>query len=74
MEVFKADYTTNWTKDPTPKRRIKVAKECEANLMLNVDDYKQVDNKILYYKGILTVTIWYTGTHKNKNIEGEINV
>ena len=68
MEVFKADYTSNWTIEPTPKARIKYAKQCEKNLKLNVKDYKQVDNKILYYKGILTVTLWYEGTHINEGI------
>lgn len=71
MEVFKASYSFDFTKDPTPKTRIKMAKQCEKNLILNVSDYKQVDNKILYYKNVLVIDIWYNGIHKNENIESQ---
>jgi flavodoxin len=62
--AFKVSYSFDYTKEPTPAARIKMAKQCEKNLKLNVNNYKRLDNKILYYKNVLIIDIWYDGEHK----------
>ena len=51
-----------------PKERLRVGKECERNLRLNVKKYKPLDKEILYTNNILIISITYDGTHVNKGI------
>jgi len=65
---FKAKYTFDYEIEPTPKERLRVGKECEKNLKLNVKKYKPLERQILYTKNILMITITYEGTHINEAI------
>lgn len=65
---FKAKYTFDYETEPTPKERLRVGKECEKNLKLNVKKYKPIERQILYTKNILMISITYEGTHINEGI------
>jgi hypothetical protein len=65
---FKAKYTFDYESEPTPKERLRVGKECEKNLKLNVKKYKPIERQILYTKNILMITIIYEGVHVNNEI------
>jgi len=65
---FKVRYYFDYENEPTPKERLKVAKECEKNLRLNVKKYKPIERQILYTNNILMISITYDGTHINKGI------
>jgi len=65
---FKAKYTFDYETEPTPKERLRVGKECEKNLKLNVKKYKPIERQILYTNNILIISITYEGTHINKGI------
>ena len=65
---FKVRYNFDYENEPTPKERLKVAKECEKNLKLNVKKYKPLERQILYTKNILMISITYEGTHTNEGI------
>jgi hypothetical protein len=65
---FKAKYTFDYETEPTPKERLRVGKECEKNLKLNVKKYKPIERQILYTKNILMITITYEGLHINEAI------
>lgn len=65
---FKVRYNFDYEIEPTPKERLKVAKECEKNLKLNVKKYKPLERQILYTKNILMISITYEGKHINEGI------
>ena len=65
---FKVRYNFDYETEPTPKERLKVAKECEKNLKLNVKKYKPLERQILYTNNILMISITYEGTHINEGI------
>lgn len=65
---FKAKYTFDYENELTPKQRLKVAKECEKNLKLNVNNYKPLERQILYTNNVLIVSITYEGIHINEGI------
>jgi len=65
---FKVRYNFDYENEPTPKERLKVAKECEKNLKLNVKKYKPIERQILYTKNILMISITYDGIHINEGI------
>ena len=65
---FKAKYTFDYETEPTPKERLRVGKECEKNLKLNVKKYKPIERQILYTNNILIISITYDGIHANKAI------
>lgn len=65
---FKAKYTFDYESEPTPKERLRVGKECEKNLKLNVKKYKPIERQILYTNNILMISITYDGTHINERI------
>ena len=65
---FKAKYTFDYEKEPTPKERLRVGKECEKNLKLNVKKYKPLERQILYTNNILMISITYEGIHINEGI------
>ena len=65
---FKAKYTFDYESEPTPKERLRVGKECEKNLKLNVKKYKPLERQILYTKNILMISITYDGIHTNEGI------
>lgn len=61
---YKAKYTFDYEIEPTAKERLKVAKECEKNLKLNVKKYKPLERQILYTNNILMISITYEGVHE----------
>ena len=65
---FKAKYTFDYETEPTPKERLRVGKECEKNLKLNVKKYKPIERQILYTNNILMISITYEGKHINEGI------
>jgi len=65
---FKAKYTFDYETEPTPKERLRVGKECEKNLKLNVKKYKPIERQILYTNNILMISITYEGKHINETI------
>lgn len=65
---FKAKYTFDYADEPNPKERLRVGKECEKNLRLNVKKYKPLDKEILYTNNILMISIVYNGIHINEGI------
>jgi hypothetical protein len=65
---FKAKYTFDYADEPTAKERLRVGKECEKNLKLNVKKYKPIERQIIYTNNILIISITYDGTHINKGI------
>lgn len=65
---FKAKYTFDYETEPTPKERLRVGKECEKNLKLNVKKYKPIERQILYTNNILMISITYEGIHINDKI------
>ena len=65
---FKAKYTFDYETEPTPKERLRVGKECEKNLKLNVKKYKPICREILYTNNILMISITYEGTQINEGI------
>ena len=65
---FKAKYTFDYEVEPTPKERLRVGKECEKNLKLNVKKYKPIERQILYTNNILMISITYEGLHINEGI------
>lgn len=65
---FKAKYTFDYENEPTPKERLRVGKECEKNLKLNVKKYKPLERQILYTNNILMISITYEGIHINEGI------
>lgn len=65
---FKVRYNFDYESEPNPKERLKVAKECEKNLKLNVKKYKPICREILYTKNILMISIIYDGLHTNEGI------
>ena len=65
---FKAKYTFDYESEPTPKERLRVGKECEKNLKLNVKKYKPIERQILYTNNILMISITYEGKHINEGI------
>lgn len=65
---FKVRYNFDYESEPTPKERLKVAKECEKNLKLNVKKYKPIERQILYTNNILMISITYDGIHTNEAI------
>ena len=65
---FKAKYTFDYAEEPTPKERLRVGKECEKNLKLNVKKYKPIERQILYTNNILMISITYEGKHINEAI------
>jgi len=66
---FKAKYTFDYETDPTPKERLRVGKECEKNLKLNVKKYKPIERQILYTYNMLMISITYEVTHINEAID-----
>jgi hypothetical protein len=54
---FKAKYTFDYETEPNPKERLRVGKECERNLKLNVKKYKPIERQILYTNNILMISI-----------------
>ena len=65
---FKAKYTFDYETEPNPKERLRVGKECERNLRLNVKKYKPLEREILYTNNILIISFTYDGIHINKGI------
>ena len=74
---FKAKYTFDYETEPTPKERLRVGKECEKNLKLNVKKYKPIERQILYTNNILMndptrleqlQTIFYAYAHISKSM------
>ena len=65
---FKAKYTFDYETEPNPKERLRVGKECEKNLKLNVKKYKPLEREILYTNNILMISITYEGKHINEEI------
>jgi len=65
---FKAKYTFDYETEPNPKERLRVGKECEKNLKLNVKKYKPIERQILYTNNILMISITYEGIHINEGI------
>jgi hypothetical protein len=65
---FKAKYTFDYAEEPNPKERLRVGKECEKNLKLNVKKYKPIERQILYTNNILMISITYEGIHINEGI------
>ena len=65
---FKIDYTFDYAESPNPKERLRVGKECERNLRLNVKKYKPLQREILYTNNILMISIVYNGIHTNEGI------
>lgn len=66
---FKAKYTFDYENELTPKQRLKVAKECEKNLKLNVNNYKPLERQILYTNHVLIISIVYEGVHIHNTID-----
>ena len=52
---FKAKYTFDYETEPTPKERLRVGKECEKNLKLNVKKYKPIERQILYTLSLIHI-------------------
>jgi hypothetical protein len=65
---FKAKYTFDYETEPNPKERLRVGKECERNLRLNVKKYKPLEREILYTNNILIISFTYEGKHINEGI------
>ena len=66
---FKVKYTFDYENEPTPKQRLKVAKECEKNLKMNVKKYKPLERQILYTNNVLIISIVYEGVHIHNTID-----